>query len=91
VTRIHRQDPERQDHPTQKPLEIIERMILASCPPYGLVLDPFLGSGTTAVAASKHGRRFVGFEVNPDYCAAAKRRLASLPEGPSVQATAAAL
>ena len=91
VTRLHRQDPERQDHPTQKPLEIIERMVLASCPPQGLVLDPFMGSGTTAVAASKHGRRFVGFEVNPDYCATAKRRLASLSEGPSVQAEAAAL
>jgi site-specific DNA-methyltransferase (adenine-specific) len=91
VTRIHRQDPERQDHPTQKPLEIVERMILASCPPQGLVLDPFMGSGTTAVAAGKHGRRFVGFEINPDYWATAKRRLASSSEGPSVETAAAAL
>ena len=50
VPRIHRQDPERADHPTQKPLEIVERMVLSSCPPGGLVLDPFSGSGTTAVA-----------------------------------------
>ena len=76
VTRIHRQDPEREDHPTQKPLEIVERMVLASCPSEGLVLDPFMGTGTAAVAALKHGRRFIGFEINPDYCALAKRRVA---------------
>ena len=76
MTRIHRQDPEREDHPTQKPLEIIERMVLASCPSDGLVLDPFMGTGTAAVAALKHGRRFIGFEINPDYCALAKRRVA---------------
>lgn len=76
VTRIHRQDPEREDHPTQKPLEIVERMVLASCPPDGLVLDPFMGSGTVAVAALKHGRRFVGFEINPDYFAIVKERAA---------------
>ena len=78
VTRIHRQDPEREDHPTQKPLEIVERMVLASCPAEGLVLDPFMGSGTVAVAALKHGRQFVGFEINPEYCARAKRRVARL-------------
>jgi len=80
VTRLHRQDPEREDHPTQKPLEIIERMVLASCPPGGLVLDPFMGSGTTAVAALKHGRRFVGFEVNSEYCALARRRVSRFAE-----------
>jgi len=80
VTRIHRQDPEREDHPTQKPLEIVERMVLASCPSEGLVLDPFMGSGTVAVAALKHGRQFVGFEINPEYCARAKRRVARFCE-----------
>ena len=80
VTRLHRQDPERADHPTQKPLEIIERMVLASSPPDGCVLDPFMGSGTTAVAAVKHGRRFTGFEINPEYFATAKRRVGSLDE-----------
>src|SRR5438034_1087025 len=78
VTRIHRQDPERENHPTQKPLEIVERMVLASCPPEGLVLDPFMGSGTVAVAALKHGRSFVGFEINPKYCALAKHRVGRL-------------
>ena len=76
VTRLHKQDPEREDHPTQKPLEIIERMINASCPPTGLVLDLFMGSGTTAVAAKRLGRNFVGFELNADYCATISERLA---------------
>ncbi len=77
VSRVHKSDPERADHPTQKPLEIIERMIKASCPQGGLVLDPFMGSGTTAVAASRTGRQFVGFELNRDYCDIIEQRLAS--------------
>jgi site-specific DNA-methyltransferase (adenine-specific) len=75
VARLHREHSERADHPTQKPLEIIERMIKASCPPGGLVLDPFMGSGTTAVAAKKLGRSYVGFELNPIYCAVIHERL----------------
>ncbi|CAG2150956.1 DNA-methyltransferase [Cupriavidus plantarum] len=75
VPRIHRQDPERADHPTQKPLEIVERMVLASCPPGGIVLDPFSGSGTTAVACLRHGRRFVGFEINATYIDVARQRV----------------
>ena len=76
VTRLHRQDAEREDHPTQKPLAIIERMLLASSPPGGLVLDPFMGSGTAAAAAAALGRRFVGFELNGDYHAIARGRVA---------------
>ncbi|MBV8633215.1 MAG: site-specific DNA-methyltransferase [Burkholderiaceae bacterium] len=75
VSRLHREHPEREDHPTQKPLEIVERMVKASCPPGGVVLDPFMGSGTTAVAALRNGRHFVGFELNPDYCAQIEQRL----------------
>ncbi|MCF7696226.1 site-specific DNA-methyltransferase [Mycetohabitans rhizoxinica] len=81
VSRLHRQHAERVAHPTQKPLEIIERMVLSSCPPGGLVLDPFMGSGTTAVACARHQRRFVGYEINPEYCALARRRLAALEAG----------
>lgn len=77
VSRLHREHPERADHPTQKPLEIVERMIKASCPPGGVVLDPFMGAGTTAVAAQRCGRRFVGFELNPAYCALIDARLAA--------------
>jgi site-specific DNA-methyltransferase (adenine-specific) len=75
ISRIHRQHPERADHPTQKPLELVERMVLASCPSGGLVLDPFAGSGTTGVACARHGRAFTGFEINPEYCAAARQRI----------------
>ncbi|GGC89393.1 DNA-methyltransferase [Undibacterium terreum] len=75
VSRLHREHPEREEHPTQKPLEIIERIIKASCPVGGVVLDPFLGSGTTAVAARRCGRDYVGFELNPEYCAMIEQRL----------------
>src|SRR5450830_1269063 len=78
VSRLHREHKERADHPTQKPLEIVERMIKASCPPGGVVLDPFMGSGTTAVAARRCGRQFVGFELNPAYCALIEQRVADL-------------
>lgn len=85
VSRLHKEDPERADHPTQKPLEIIERMVRASCPPGGIVLDPFMGSGTTAIAARRCGRHFVGFELNPDYCQIIQDRLASPEAELSVQ------
>jgi site-specific DNA-methyltransferase (adenine-specific) len=81
VSRLHREHPERADHPTQKPLEIIERMIKASCPPGGVVLDPFMGSGTTALAAKRLGRQFTGFELNQAYCDTIQARLAA-PEVP---------
>ncbi|KMQ80842.1 Adenine-specific methyltransferase [Candidatus Burkholderia pumila] len=75
VSRLHRQHAERVDHPTQKPLEIVERMVLVSCPPGGRVLDPFMGSGTTGVACAWHGRLFAGYEINAEYCAIAQRRI----------------
>ncbi|QGZ40245.1 site-specific DNA-methyltransferase (adenine-specific) [Pseudoduganella flava] len=89
VSRLHREHAERVDHPTQKPLEIIERMVKASCPPGGVVLDLFMGSGTTAVAARRTGRHFVGFELNPDYCRITAERLAQL-EQPAAQPKARA-
>jgi len=81
VSRLHREHAERVDHPTQKPLEIIERMLKASCPAGGVVLDPFMGSGTTALAARKLGRHFVGFELNQAYCEIIQQRLA-MPAAP---------
>ena len=97
VSRLHKEHPERADHPTQKPLEIIERMVKASCPPGGVVLDLFMGSGTTALAAKRCGRDFVGFELNPDYCAIIEQRLAALtqelaaPAAPAAKAAKAAV
>lgn len=64
----------RAQHPTQKPIEIVEPLILYACPPGGLVLDPFFGSGTTGLAAIKHGRRCIGVEANEEYRAVAEAR-----------------
>lgn len=75
IARLHRQHSERADHPTQKPLELIERMILASSPPAGLVLDPFAGSGTTAVACARLGRSCLAYEINLDYVTVAQKRV----------------
>ena len=62
-------------HPTQKPLGIIQPLLQASCPPGGMVLDPFLGSGTTAIAALEHGARFIGMEAREDYVTIAMARV----------------
>jgi site-specific DNA-methyltransferase (adenine-specific) len=59
-------------------------MVRASCSPDGIILDPFMGTGTTAVAAQRCGRQFVGFELNPSYCDIIARRLAA----PEAQLTA---
>jgi site-specific DNA-methyltransferase (adenine-specific) len=67
--------PENTDHPTQKPEKLIAKLILASCPNGGVVLDPFLGSGTTSVVAKKLGRRYVGIEMNEEYCCWTEKRL----------------
>jgi len=84
VSRLHRQHAERVDHPTQKPLEIVERMVLASCPKGGRVLDPFMGSGTTAVACARQQREFVGYEINESYCAIARERVSAAASAPTV-------
>ena len=74
-SRLHRQDPEREAHPTQKPLAIIERMIKASCPVGGIVCDPFMGSGTTAISCIRNARKYTGFEINKKYCEMIQRRI----------------
>lgn len=61
------------------PEELPRRCILAGCPVGGTVLDPFMGSGTTAVVARQHGRRSVGIELNPEYAEIAARRTSQLP------------
>jgi DNA modification methylase len=61
-------------HPAAFPLELCRRPILAGCPPGGVVLDPFCGSGTACVAAAKLGRRFIGVDANPAYIEIARRR-----------------
>lgn len=76
---------ENTDHPTQKPEKLLAKIILASCPAGGLVLDPFLGSGTSAVVARKLGRHYLGFELDPEYCLMALRRLELAAEAPGIQ------
>jgi len=63
-------------HPTQKPLALLERILVASCPVGGTVLDPFNGSGTTGVAAASLGLRYIGIERDPEYLALTRKRLA---------------
>ncbi len=65
-------------HPTQKPVELLERIVLASTQPNDSVLDPFMGSGTTGIAALKHGRSFVGIEREKDYFDFAEKRIAEV-------------
>lgn len=60
------------------PEDLIEPCILAGCPIDGIVLDPFFGSGTTGLVASKYNRNFVGIGLNPDYIQIAKRRLSEV-------------
>lgn len=62
-------------HPTQKPLSLLERCIRASSNIGDLVFDPFMGSGTTGVAAIKNGRRFCGSEISKNFFTATQRRL----------------
>jgi site-specific DNA-methyltransferase (adenine-specific) len=62
-------------HPTQKPLKLLERIVLACSNPGDVVLDPFLGSGTTGVAALRLGRNFVGIEQHGEYIDLSRRRL----------------
>jgi site-specific DNA-methyltransferase (adenine-specific) len=66
-------------HPTQKPLEALELLIESFCPPDGLVLDPFAGSGSTLAAAKSLGRKWLGIELDAKYHAIARRRLDERP------------
>ena len=67
-------------HFTQKPLEVIYKIINYSSNKEDIVLDPFLGSGTTAVACKELWRRYIGIEISPEYCEIARRRLNAIPE-----------
>lgn len=72
--RLHGQSG-RASHPTQKPEEMLKRIILASSNKGDLVLDPFLGSGTTAAMARKLGRDWIGIEKEKEYVSLAMKRL----------------
>lgn len=67
---------ERTDHPTQKPLSVVETQVLWLTNPGQTVLDPFMGSGTTGVACVQTGRNFIGIEIDRGYFEIAERRIA---------------
>ena len=67
ITPLNQKDKKLYGHPTVKPLNIVRNFIINSSLPGDIVLDPFMGSGTTAVACLETGRHFIGFETNEDY------------------------
>ena len=67
--------PFKEAHFAVFPPALIEPCILAGCPAGGVVLDPFMGSGTTGMVAAMHQRNFIGFELNPEYCKMAEKRI----------------
>ncbi len=77
--------PENTAHPTQKPEKLLAKIILASTAETDLILDPFAGSGTTAVAAKKLNRDFIGIEADENYCLLAEKRLALAETDKTIQ------
>ena len=65
-------------HPTEKAVGILTPLVEAFAPPDGVVLDPFAGSGSTLVAAALTGRKYLGIELEDNYCRLAERRLAGV-------------
>lgn len=61
-------------HPTQKPMALLERIVLASSKPGDIIVDPFTGSSTTGIAAAKHGRKFLGIDMDSRYLDLSKKR-----------------
>ncbi|MCX2683703.1 site-specific DNA-methyltransferase [Campylobacter sp. MIT 21-1685] len=78
-TDIHRirHAKNRDNHPCQLPIHLLERIILMSSKEGDIILDPFLGTGTTALAAKRLGRKFIGFEKDEQYCQIAREKIES--------------
>ena len=77
--------PENTEHPTQKPEKLIAKLMLASSSVGDVILDPFVGSGTTSVVAKKLDRGYVGIEMDNKYCALTERRLEVAENDKSIQ------
>jgi len=75
---------EKREHPCPKPHDTMEHICAIGTLPNMTILDPFLGSGTTAVAAKKLGRHFLGFEISEEYCRIARERIALVEAQPSL-------
>lgn len=76
VYRFLRVSAEKLQHPTQKPLPLMKRIITDLTPKGAIVIDPFMGSGTTGVACVQTDRNFIGIEIDPGYYAIAEKRIA---------------
>lgn len=66
-------------HPAIYPVELVEEFLYLLTPPNSIVLDPFMGSGSTAVACKNLDRYYIGYDINPDYCKYAKQRVSDVP------------
>ena len=75
IPNVGHNHPEKTDHPCQYPVELAERLVLAMTRPGDAVLDPYMGSGSTLIAAARHGRRGFGCDIVPDYVDIARMRL----------------
>jgi len=72
---INQNIPQKGEHPTQKPIKLMEKLLHIHSLKDMLVLDPFLGGGTTALACERLGRRWIGIELDEEYLALAKKRI----------------
>ncbi len=75
TTGANRSSKERTPHPCQFPLDLIDRLVLGFSNENDIILDPFVGSGTTFVSSMKHKRYSIGFEIKEEYCEIAKKRI----------------
>jgi adenine-specific DNA-methyltransferase len=78
TTGLNRSAEERTNHPCQFPTDLINRLVLGFTDENAVVFDPFMGSGTTFESCIRHRRFCVGFEILPEYCEIAKRRIISV-------------
>jgi DNA modification methylase len=81
ITAINKKDKDLLAHPTIKPIELVKRHLLHTTQPNDIVLDCFMGSGTTAVACKQTGRQFIGFEIEEKWCKVANDRLNGVMAG----------
>lgn len=81
IPNVKSMHPEKTNHPAQYPIELVERFVLSVTRPGDLVVDPYMGSGSTACAALLHGRRTAGAELLPEYVAIANNRMLAAMRG----------
>ena len=77
-------NPSRYGHPTEKPIRLLSKLITVASKENDLILDPFLGSGSTLIAAKKLKRRCFGFELKQEYCTIAKKRIEEFESQPDL-------